>query len=171
MREESDSQMVICDGVEDYLYERINDAYKMGMSVMEISRVIGRRADLVHDLLRRARRIKAIEKRGSRSAFSLDHMLAKEFRANSYSLPSGVPVGNSMSALPHGPFGFRMTRTTLISMLQHCVGIFPSVTASCTICRHRISLPFLPRTSTPRLQSTGTRSVVVIRPESSSILN
>ena len=40
MREEWDNQMVICDGLEDYLYERIIDAYKMGMSVIEISRVI-----------------------------------------------------------------------------------------------------------------------------------
>lgn len=108
MREESDSQMVICDGVEDYLYERINDAYKMGMSVMEISRVIGRRADCVHDLLRRARRIKAIEKRGSRSASSLDPMLTKEFTANSYSFAKWCAgwkfdVGSAARAirLPH----------------------------------------------------------------------
>jgi predicted RNase H-like HicB family nuclease len=85
MREEWDNQMVICDGLEDYLYERIIDAYKMGMSVIEISRIIGRRADHVHDLLRRAGRIKAIERRGSRSLFSLDPLLAKEFRAISYS--------------------------------------------------------------------------------------
>ncbi|AJY69617.1 hypothetical protein RW64_08350 [Geobacter sulfurreducens] len=85
MREESDSQMVICDGVEDYLYERIIDAYKMGMSVIEISRVICRRADHVHDLLRKAGRIRTIEKRSSRSVFSLDPMLAKEFGTISYS--------------------------------------------------------------------------------------
>ncbi len=85
MREEWDNQMVICDGLEDYLYERIIDAYKMGMSVIEISRIIGRRADHVHDLLRKAGRIKAIERRGSRSKFSLNPMLAKEFGAISYS--------------------------------------------------------------------------------------
>ena len=85
MREELDSQMVICDGFEDYLYERIIDAYKMGMSVIEISRVICRLADHVHDLLRKAGRIRAIERRGSRSVFSLDPMLAKEFGTISYS--------------------------------------------------------------------------------------
>lgn len=84
--EELDNNMVRCDESEDYLYERIIDAYKMGMSVIEICRIIGnRRADHVHGLLRRAGKIKPIEKRGPRLVFALDTLLNKELDSYSYS--------------------------------------------------------------------------------------